>query len=119
MVTTPTIIVDDHPQRPGSSRGCNVRVMVRADDFPVDASRILAVALFDDRSGTVIVAGQVLGGNEGIVGVGVRIATVSTTVDVTTGPMGSFGAKIVSGGDAIGDTITLTASDLVATYQVL
>ena len=91
---------------------------VRADDPLVDASRILAAALFDDRSGTVIVAGQVLGGNEGIVGVGVRITTASTSVEVTTGPMGSFGAQMVFGGDAIGDTVKLTACDAEATCQV-
>lgn len=82
----------------------------------MDTFRIAAAALFDDRSHGIIVAGQVLGGTHGIVGVDVRISTATTTVCVTTGPMGSFGARIESGADAIGEIVRVSSGNSNASF---
>ena len=99
----------------GCGTACNVAMTARADDAWVEDPRIVAAALFDDRARRVIVAGQVLGGNRGIEGVDVRITTASMTIRVTTGAMGSFGAHIDSGVDAVGETVQVSARGLIAT----
>lgn len=81
-------------------------------------SRIVATAVFDDRAGQVIVAGQVLDGLAGVEGLALTVTLAGRSLRVATGPHGSFGVRFDGITSAIGRRATLHLAGLHATCDV-
>ena len=69
-------------------------------------SRIVVTAVFEPRTGQVVVAGQVLDGHVGVEGLALTVSLAGRSLEVTTGPHGSFGVRFdmpgtVHGSEAI------------------
>ncbi len=80
--------------------------------------RIVATAVLDERTGDVVVAGQLLLGRNGVEGMVLVVVIGDRTFRATTGPHGSFGVRCTAADGAPASIATVQLESLRATVPV-